>query len=213
MSFPLERFVDQKAASELQCPICLEVSPSVCETLICGHLFCEGCLAQVRNSVGNKCPSCNSVITGQQQALFCRRQIQNLVVKCSNAGYGCAATHALTNDEKHRAVCDFEQLACACGQRVARRAHPEHAASVCPLRPVRCGICAQWTPFRDAERHGSVCPEAKTQCGNAGCGAALLRKQLAAHREICAFERLECPWPGYRGIPYWSARTYRACVV
>ena len=60
---------DQKAempggaalSEELQCPICLEMFNRA-TTLGCGHSFCAGCLQEVQERSGAKCPLCRVTI-------------------------------------------------------------------------------------------------------------------------------------------------------
>ena len=62
-------------AHEYSCPICLdgldEIKSSkraVCST-ICGHIFCQPCLADVKDAKEPKCPSCRLDFSGQDEIM------------------------------------------------------------------------------------------------------------------------------------------------
>lgn len=52
----------------MKCPICLLSGPSlVYQALVCGHVFCSGCVATLNNSESPACPLCRIPIGGQHE--------------------------------------------------------------------------------------------------------------------------------------------------
>ncbi len=74
--------VDQDAAKELQCGICLQIlnKPRQCKN---GHLFCLSCILK-SISKNTECPSCRCRLTEENlsRSLFVERHIRNLKVFC-----------------------------------------------------------------------------------------------------------------------------------
>ena len=154
--------IDQSAAKELQCGICLQLinKPRQCKN---GHLFCLVCITKCI-SKNPECPTCRCKLDEETLArsLFVERHIRNLKVYCQyhfkfseelkdwdEDEQGCPAILTLETRAAHEAKCGYALVSCkfssSCGKQ--RRMNQEAHESSCPYRPLDCKHCKKDIQF------------------------------------------------------------------
>ncbi|KAL6044324.1 RGS-containing protein kinase RCK1 [Balamuthia mandrillaris] len=209
-SLPFDNLiVDQEAAKDVQCGICLQIlnKPRQCRN---GHLFCLSCI--VRSISKNpECPTCRCRLEEEHLArsLFVEKHIRNLKVFCKyhfklrDEGQsfmewiededGCQEVLTLENRVSHEQKCGFAAVSCkydsSCG-RQRRKFIDQHEAS-CPFRPIQCDFCTKSVQHCHAEEHLAACPLVPIECK--GCGLQIKRGELDSHlNKECPEEEVPC---------------------
>ena len=138
MGLPLTDFVDEKAAQEYLCPICLEVAETVV-TGECGHMLCEVCERAWRKA----CPTCKAVTEWRRNAAI-QRQIDNLPRSATGQRKGCCClckrqqTDLLLHWKSH-----FTEI---CVPGCTEDAHSEHVC-IPPLVAMSDAKLTHWTSW------------------------------------------------------------------
>jgi len=103
-----EHFKDQNSVHSFICTICYSVPhPDIAVELIeCGHIFCEGCLKELRKS-RQTCPNCKGPIGSSYRSLktgskAAYRILKDLAVKCTKQ---CSWSGAWSSLDEHLAKC------------------------------------------------------------------------------------------------------------
>jgi hypothetical protein len=205
-SIPLElRIVDQDAAKELQCGICLQLlnNPRQCKN---GHLFCMDCISQSLEK-NRECPQCRCPLRIEELArsLFVERHLRILKVYCRHhfaynedggwypAVYGCNETLSQETAHNHESTCGYALVLCkyssACGK--LRKAHLDEHEKSCPYRPETCSHCNADIQYNNMEEHIKVCGMVPVQCQR--CSETIPRSELERHmKDICLEEEIFC---------------------
>jgi len=107
----------------------------------------------------------------------------------------------LSDAEQHFKVCPYAGVRCPyedCGDLVARRDLPDHQRT-CDYRPQLCRWAGCGTTFVGAAlaEHEENCSKREVGCPNKRCNEHRIPfDELAAHRRICRFEKVACPYAG-----------------
>ncbi|BGP29235.1 hypothetical protein JCM10296v2_000973 [Rhodotorula toruloides] len=139
------------------------------EPLICAeHVFCDGCMKQVRDVEGaaQGCPTCRQPLQEQRVSMVLKRVLDGLKFKCRYAGSGCEWAAAAGDEEAH-------------------------AKGDCDFRLIRCEHCNGDRLAKDFPRHAQFCAEWPVDCSNKanGCIALIKRGQVEAHTSICPYNK------------------------
>ena len=114
--------------TELECPICYEVSDGVVHQCHEGHCFCAACDTQIADRL---CPICREPLPGRPiRSRALERQIAGLPAACAH----CGAATTRGEKEAHEAACPQRPRACAaaelgCAWRGLVGAQPAHEAA------------------------------------------------------------------------------------
>ncbi|KAJ1951193.1 hypothetical protein EC988_004112, partial [Linderina pennispora] len=183
------------------CSICCDVLINPCVLRACSHIFCQMCIRKAV-SVHPSCPLCRAPAT-TRDLLPAPPELLNaldsLVCKCIESR--CPWTGTRRQFVGHlRNECEFWPVACAshplhegCSEVVPRSELTAHRA-YCSYRqiPCRMGCRGTFHSSPSMETHcRESCPLRPIDCPN--CKVPVLAHQLAAHRSICALERIPCP--------------------
>ena len=192
------------------CLFCSNLQTQPVLVSCCGLHFCNGCLTKWFREQGKKCPHCRQ--TGITHMLNKERvrDINELKVYCSNKSVGCVWEGDLGTLEDHlSSKCDYTQLDCPqmCKMKILRKGLNKHMKDGCLCRKYRCehcglqgtyhsitGECGEFGPCElHGEGHYSECGSFPLTCPNQ-CSEIIKRRDVAAHRETCPLEPVECPF-------------------
>ena len=142
----------------LECPVCLLTLRDPHVISCCGNEFCQVCIERVQRD-GKSCPLCNApeFMTFLHKKLV--REVNSLVVHCSQKEAGCEWEGELGQLKQHlnprsgasacaashaSEGCGFVIIACPrqCGMELPRRMLAEHELEVCPKRPIEAQIAS-----------------------------------------------------------------------
>ncbi|BGO88727.1 hypothetical protein NBRC10512v2_000672 [Rhodotorula toruloides] len=161
---PLESFLD--AVPEPL--ICAEAAYPPVIACDAEHVFCDGCLKQVRDGEGaaQGCPTCRQPLQEQRVSMVLKRVLDGLKFKCRYGGSGC-------------------EWAAAAGEEEA------HAKGDCDFRLIRCEHCNGDRLAKDFPRHAHMCAEWPVDCSNKanGCVTSIKRGQVDAHTSVCPYNK------------------------
>lgn len=161
----------------LQCPICCKVlrDPRSCNE---GHTFCHSCISQWLRTTPS-CPTCKSVLTGN--GLTNNRVVQNLIGRLSATCPNRAAAHAdgASPSPKRRRTSSSP----AEQEQGEEDRDEEEGTTGC-----------DWVgPHSERDTHARIsCPFQMVRCAHAGCGKALLRRDLVEHKLSCVYRQVQC---------------------
>ena len=199
-----------KLPERYTCLVCSSVQFQPVLVSCCGQHFCNSCLQRWFQQQGTKCPHCRETgitsIVNKQQV----RDINDLMVYCSNKSKGCRWEGKIgAVDEHTRSKCTYTLLDCPnkCKEKVFRSVLETHLRDSCLCRKYRCehcglqgtyhsitGECGQHGPCAEHNiSHYETCGHVAVQCPN-NCSEILKKMDIATHREICPLEPVECPF-------------------
>ena len=98
--------ITMATSDEFNCCICLDVAEEAVETDCCGQLFCDKCLAPLREK---PCPQCRAKPLIVRPNKFARRAIANFTVPCPN---GCSEIISQTAMTSHMESCEKKIYSC-----------------------------------------------------------------------------------------------------
>ena len=186
----------------VRCAICRLPSRDPILTDCCGHLFCSSCLQEKVKSTPQgltacpdpTCPNPRGFATFRNKQV--ERAVKDLKVFCSNKSKGCTWQDKITEINVHLVRnCQFEDVDCTnqCGQMVQRQNFSRHISSECQFRTAKCKYCrVEGQHIFIQGQHKQTCPKYPVACPN-GCKISdLLQEGLAAHREKCPHEMVQC---------------------
>eukprot|EP01064_Diplonema_japonicum_P025649 TRINITY_DN37062_c0_g1_i1.p1 TRINITY_DN37062_c0_g1~~TRINITY_DN37062_c0_g1_i1.p1 ORF type:complete len:424 (+),score=61.42 TRINITY_DN37062_c0_g1_i1:37-1308(+) len=225
-----EEYVDADSISlELQCAVCrLPFVEPHC--MPCGHTFCMRCLERVKSGEEISCPVCKDKhkwcdVRKSDRALY--GLLDNLVVRCPNAEYGCTLCvprgEVATHVQKY---CEMAIIDCpikGCLHQCCRQDLNTHMAS-CPFRVKTCEACGKQMPYLHLQTHIPSCGgkelRACPHCDGTEFGAGVsvrdhlskCEEQLAScvHKNIGCEKKLKkgdmaehlerCPFESMKGV-------------
>jgi TNF receptor-associated factor 4 len=147
----------------LECPVCLLTLRDPHVISCCGNEFCQVCIERVQRD-GKSCPLCSApeFTTLLHKKLV--REVNSLVVHCSQKEAGCewegelgqlkqhldpaaggGASCVAADEASHAGEgCGFVIMACPrqCGMEFPRHMLTEHELEVCPKRPIETQIAS-----------------------------------------------------------------------
>lgn len=194
----------------VRCITCRLPSRDPYLTDCCGNIFCNSCLqasiqekAAKSSNSANGCPNARCP-NPRGFKMFRNKQVERTVndlkVYCANKSKGCGWQDKVSEINVHLARnCQFEDIECTnkCGQLVQRQQLSRHISNECQSRIVKCKFC------RSEGQHGFIlgehketCPKYPVTCPNNCKVSDLLQEGLAAHREKCPLEIVECEYFG-----------------
>ena len=190
---PLDRII---------CVICHLPSRDPFMTECCGHVFCKSCLDKAK--AVQRVASC-SMCKDKYFKTFCNKQIyrevQGLLVYCTNKGKGCEWEGKVKDIQAHLDNddgCRFEAIKCPndCEELIQRQLLSHHVKSECSHREVECQYCSNKVKFLFVDStHLEECPKLPLPCPN-GCGKSevILREDMEAHKKECPLEMIQCEY-------------------
>lgn len=92
-------------------------------------------------------------------------------------------------------MCQFEDVECPnkCEEAVQRQNYIRHVSNECKNRNVKCQYCRlEGQQFFILDQHKQTCPKFPVSCPNSCKIPGLLQEELAAHREKCPLEVIQC---------------------
>jgi len=104
-------YVDQDAASNFECPLCMSVFND--PVLVCSHEhhMCRSCALHQRETC-SECPTCRSRLHISEGQRFLRNMLDGLQVHCVNRARGCDVTMERKDLKKHISKCGFSLVKC-----------------------------------------------------------------------------------------------------
>ena len=193
----------------VRCTICRLPSRDPYLTDCCGNVFCHSCLqtsiqekaAKSSSSNGLGCPNARCP-NPRGFKMFRNKQIERTVnefkVYCTNKSKGCGWQDKVGEITIHLARnCQFEDIECSnkCGQMVQRQHLSRHIINDCQSRTVKCKYCrSEGQHSFILGDHKDTCPKYPVTCPNNCKLSDLLQEGLAAHREKCPLEIVECEY-------------------
>ena len=141
----------------LECPVCLLTFRDPHVISCCGNEFCQLCIERVQRE-GKACPLCNepNFTTLLHKKLV--REVNALVVRCTQKEMGCEWEGELGQVEQHLSPgaglssssgCDYVIVECSfqCGAHLQRRIVGEHEMESCPKRPIEMQVASLMRKF------------------------------------------------------------------
>ena len=196
------------APDKYNCMICSGLLERPVLMSCCGQHFCESCLKKWYAEQGNKCPHCRN--TGVTYLLNKERvrDINELLVYCSNKSKGCIWEDELGSLDGHvESNCGFVEIDCpkGCKIKLLRDKMSDHIRDSCLCRDYSCehcqkkgtyhtitGECGEFGPcWKHGKGHYSTCQQYPVQCPNE-CSKTIKRGEVSIHRESCPLEHVEC---------------------
>ena len=200
------------------CNVCVKVLKDPHLTSCCGQHFCESCLSFWFGKGQKVCPHCRA--RGAKFRHFLdksfKREIEILLVVCSNKDKGCSWKGELSSVQSHfssSAGCDYVKVECPnqcpsvfdiVPRRILRKNLTNHLENECYLRPYKCEYCELKDTYQaitgdgidvwDSQRRGhyAVCPKYPLKCPNKCSSDDILRKDMEDHRKKCPKEVVCC---------------------
>ena len=194
----------------VRCTICRLPSRDPYLTDCCGNVFCQSCLlTSMQEKAAKASGSTNGPVCPNARCpnprgfkMFKNKQIERTVnelkVYCTNKSKGCSWQDKVCEITIHLTRnCQFEDIECTnkCGQMVQRQHLSRHVISDCPSRSAKCKYCrAEGQHSFILGDHKETCPKYPVTCPNNCKVSDLLQENLAAHREKCPLEMIECEY-------------------
>jgi len=204
-------FVDEEAAKDFECAICMEVFTDPIQIGSCSHVFCKGCIDQFDDHF--PCPTCRTMSIRYQSVRvpFIDRQIKNLQVLCPNhrvtaekEAYFKEAQRSsrrrssrLRNKQKHREEDDDRkenENSNSNSRGSKRKRRRENRGTDCwpkkRSKPTERATCRWVGAQSDLEGHSLKCPLQLISCEH--CGDRMIRFEVDSHAEICPEFPVQC---------------------
>ena len=124
------------------------------------------------------------------------KEIQDLMVKCDNADFGCQWVGELRSLKDHKAACTLVPCPHKCDQRVLQKDLETHLNDDCPERDYRCPHCDEQGKYSSITGpHLKECLEVPVQCPNEGCEEKISSLLVTFHMSTeCEFQLVECKY-------------------
>lgn len=127
----------------LECSICLLTLRDPHVISCCGNHYCQLCIGRVK-AAGKPCPLCNEPDYDIMLHKGVKREVNSLVVYCTQKALGCGWTGEVNQLNCHLNLgsrdsgCDYVELECSnrCGSSLLRKDIASHQDMECPNRPV-----------------------------------------------------------------------------
>ena len=197
-------FVDGAPPDRYICTICKLVSRDPQQTNCCGNTFCNTCLSQHSQVIGQnaRCPLCNEPPLQYFNDAKLNREIISLKVYCTNSEEGCKWKGTInetdTSIEAHLYSCPYQLIPCTneCGGNIRRNTLETHLTVNCPKRLVKCEYCQEKLPYCQikSDRHLNKCPDYPLKCSNEECAKKIPRGLLESHNETCPKAIITCEY-------------------
>ncbi|PFX27536.1 TNF receptor-associated factor 6 [Stylophora pistillata] len=192
-----------KVPDYLECLVCQLPMRDPVQIVPCGHRLCDICKESLFRESSPLCPADRQPLSRDQifPDTACRREIMNLIVKCSH--FGCPWTGELRAVETHQSECLLKVVQCpnlGCTVQVTGRNMATHVTSECSWRKINCEYCQNLLVFNQRKKHFNVCKKFPVQCTNK-CGIKEIpRDELEFHIDVecpatvvrCEFNKLGC---------------------
>jgi len=189
----------------VRCAMCRLPSRDPHLTDCCGQIFCNPCLQEKIKSASHgqgatttcpdpRCPNPRAFAMFKNKQV--ERAVKDLKVFCTNKSKGCTWQDKITEINVHLVRnCPYEDVDCTnqCGQMVQRQNFSRHISSECQCRSTKCKYCRMEGQYVFIHgQHKQTCPKYPVACPN-GCKISdLLQEGLAAHRDKCPHEQIQC---------------------
>lgn len=178
----------ERPPEEATCPICLQVYEDPVLTSCCGNHFCLTCMKELKLEQ-RPCPLCNIQEFTTMLDKHFGRQVNELLVWCTNKEIGCPWQGPVYQLRRHldpsSGSCQFMRVSCPylCGESY-KATEMEGHKKVCPQRPYFCKYCGCKGTFEGMRmKHWSVCEKYPVPCPN-NCGLLdIPRGMLNKHLE------------------------------
>ena len=195
-------FVDGAPPDRYICTICKLVSRDPQQTNCCGNTFCNTCLSQHSQVIGQnaRCPLCNEPPLQYFNDAKLNREIISLKVYCTNSEEGCKWKGTInetgTSIEAHLNSCPYQLIPCTneCGENIRRSTLETHLTENCPKRLVKCEYCGKQDKHQIISSHFDECPDYPLKCSNEECEEVIPRRLLASHNETCPKAIITCEY-------------------
>jgi hypothetical protein len=140
-----------------KCEVCLDVFLDPKELSKCKHIFCSGCLDNIKQDGLYKCPKCSKVNKRVNPPNHSFKQFYgDLDIHCKWKDFGCKAKCNITDDESHANLCEKN-----------------------PLKDKLCEKCDYYGPFlKDGQKHDCI-QYLKKKASNAHFDNLWLKKRNA----------------------------------
>ena len=161
----MERDFDyvERPSEDFFCPVSLELLLEPQLTSCCGHHLSLEAATRLQRE-GKACSLCNGT---QWSAVFHRREVHEVRVRCWHTDNGCAWVGEV-NDLKRQ-------------------------ADVCEKRPWECKYCALKCTYGEGEeKHWPACLKFPEPCPNRCEVGSVERCNMEQHRSVCSLELVAC---------------------
>ena len=155
--------------NDYHCVICLNVAdnPTRCSNL-CAGVFCDGCFRRALAAKKPKnCPACNKRTKVNPIDVLTKKNIMKNEVYCINKGNDQSDNIDQTDSRK-------------------RKASPDES---------KCSDddkCSWTGKYNQLAAHLKLCDFEILKCTNDGCAEKLMRRELQAHLQTCAYRSESC---------------------
>lgn len=176
---------DQKHNLEI-CQICLDRLKNPTQALVCGHMFCNGCLQRFHQDRPDICPSCNVTRTFVKDVHFERMQFADKVEcqGCANVIDGDKVSSSSSNFE----ICPKSKYTCDLCQETLKSFDPEHYQTCTGVR-YECGFSMLSFSYSEFKKH------IRDYLNCMQCGTPFQRyTDRIPHIETCPNNLLTCPF-------------------
>lgn len=115
---------DDSLYSILECPICMEVFTPPVYQCTKGHLICNQCKRQIRDT----CPSCRARL-GDIRNLAIEKLMETIPTPCRYSDRGCTVEEVLPERQIHERNCEFRPWTCPLPRRCEWQGYCEDVSS------------------------------------------------------------------------------------
>ncbi|XP_072031639.1 TNF receptor-associated factor 3-like [Amphiura filiformis] len=181
----------------------------------CGCRFCFGC---IYNFICDKkgdltCPSCEDTFNTSEitRDHYSRKQVEKMIVFCSNKKTGCPAEMILKDLDVHLESCVFQPIEClhklqGCTAVVIRGQLADHLQKECLFRSTTCDYCGEEFPIIDIKTHQEKCKESTIECPLKCTSKGIHKDKMKEHLEkycplvlvVCIYETYGCKFQDIR---------------
>lgn len=187
--------------AEYLCPLCNGVADKPVID-ICGHLFCEVCIAKHLNSLGKSkvCPITKDIYSNNvvEQIVHSMPYIKGILdrqkLKCVNKCEWVGKLGDFPDHEKNE--CKNIPITCVnlyegCRVTLIRSEIDSHIET-CEFKPSMCEFCNLKVAKKQIDDHLGMCPNFRVSCTNE-CDNTFQRKELEQHlKNDCVNTIIEC---------------------
>ena len=181
-------FVDN-IPDRLLCQICRLPCRDPQRSVCCGHVFCKSEIDQ-HQTREKSCPQCFSENFTAFIDKLIQREINELLIYCSNKKDGCGWTGEIGRVNDHSKEC---KISCSkCKQIVYFSTMRSHLDTECPCYCPYCDITAEREVI--SSEHKEKCHKFPITCPNNCSLDGIPRDDMDEHKKVCPLQMIQCEY-------------------